>query len=811
MLSNEKMNLRTLISNSNKDKNKKSKKEPPIKKYLLAITSLLSPLSPKASASLQDLLSFEASIETYFTSINAILQKPTDERTPMDIQLIAGYFTYLKEFHQIIKKHYCEKTKEILKKIAGVMNYLYVPSNRLLFRVGDEGKRFFIILNGNVDVLIPKPKVEKITIVEYYRYLAFLIGYNEIELLNKVINDNSTIYPVEIDDPSGYGKINQWSSEAQKKPKRITLKTLFEYLTYEEKEELNQYKHVEIDLKTNDVISKNIWYNYYERKNKTNIINKIEDFQITSKDYINRIMKFKEHSNECKQIIINEDNETEILLTIYEYIMVTKLPTGQKFGDIAVNDPLSRRTASIITSADCHFGFFTKNTYGTLLKEANERSRKGYMIFILSTYVFKGYSIKLLQNRYFHSFVITKCSKCSVILNPGDNNKIFLIKEGTFETGINISMKDITNIIMFYFEKIKNVKEKDEELINIYYDIQKMNKENEKILYNLKQIKELYKFFCSKSYLKISTLDAPDLFGFIDMSYENNENIFSIKCSSHAGEYLTLDRTIYNMLRSTDSNVRHLENKFTYLKNKKLVKRLLDIRKIKIKTFLEHHSVNQVLELEGYESITGRKDSSNKEWSNKKDKMAFPLLRQFLQSASPMRNKIIKKNNNNSCYHKSAHHTNDNIFDNSLNNISPFSCNKNKSTMVDSIAISPISKSSKDIPQSSNGKKNNKKSNTNILNISKGFCFDSPRTKKSQSTLNMLIVSEEKQKKTMKRCCSSIGPKRPRVCIGDYEMQKKENYLNNRKFYLMRNTRDIFLRFKPKIDLKKVKNKIKMK
>ena len=795
MLSNEKNNVKS----PTKDKSKKSKKAPPIKKYLLAITSLLSPISPKASASLQDLLSFEASIDTYFTSITPILQKPMDERTPMDIQLIAGYFTYLKEFHQIIKKPYCETTKEILKKIAGVMNYLYVPNNRLLFRVGDEGKRFFIVLNGCVDVVIPKPKVEKMTIVEYFRYLAFLVGYNEIELLNKVINDNSTTYPVEIDDQGGFGKINQWSSQEQKEPKKITLKKLFEYLTYEEKEEICKYKHVEIDLEKGDVISKNNWYNYYERKTKSNVSNKIEEFPITAKEYIARIKKYKDHISEFKPIIINDDNETEISLTIYEYIMVTKLPTGQKFGDIAVNDPLSRRTASIVTSSDCHLGFFTKSAYLSLLKEANERSRKGYMIFILSTYVFKGYSIKLLQNRYFHSFVITKCAKSCVVLTPGDNTKIFLIKEGTFEMGINISMKELTNVILFYFEKIKNVqKEKDEELINIYYDIQKMNKENEKIMYNLRQIKELSKFFCGKSYLKISSLDAPDLFGFTDMSYENGENIFGIKCTSHLGEYLTLDRTIYNMLRSTDTNVRNLESKFTYLKNKKLVKRLLDIRKIKMKTFLEHHSVNKVLELEGYENITGRQDSLTKELSHKKDRMAFPLLKQFLQSASPNRSKIPKQI---SC-HKSAHHSKNNTFDNSLNNISPFS--KNKSTMADSIAVSPISKSSKDIPQSANYKRK-----TNGLNVSKGFCFDSPRTKKSQSTLNLLLVSDEKQR-TMKRCCSSIGPKRPRVCIGDYEQQKKENYLNNRKFYLMRSTRGIFLRFKPRIDFK-AKLRVKMK
>lgn len=87
-----------------------------------------------------------------------------------------------------MNKHYTDKTKEVFNKIAAFMYYIELPSDRLLFRVGDEGKRFYIILDGSVDVLISKPKKEKLKIAQYYRYLAFLIGYNEIDLLNKVIN-----------------------------------------------------------------------------------------------------------------------------------------------------------------------------------------------------------------------------------------------------------------------------------------------------------------------------------------------------------------------------------------------------------------------------------------------------------------------------------------------------------------------------------------------------------------------------------------------------------------------------------------------
>ena len=837
------------------------KKEPVLKKYILAIKSLLSPVCQKASASLQELLSFEVSIDKYFTSIIQLLQKSQDERTPMDNQLISGYFTYLPDFYQIIKKQYCDKTKEILKKIASVMNFETQKANKLLFRPGDEGRKFYIILNGSVDVLIPKQKIEKITLTQYYRYLAFLIGYNEIEILNKVVNENCSKVSVEIDDLSGFGKIYQWmNSKDSSNSKKISLTKLFSYLSNNEREEFNKLGYIEINPKTKEVISKNIWFNYYEKRGKNSSPIKNEEYPITAIEYINRLKKYKNVPEENLSLpkFLDEDSN-EIPLILYEYIAITRLLRGQKFGDIAVNDPLSRRTASIITTTDCHFGFFSKAAYNTYIKDANERNRKGYMIFIVSTYVFKGYSIKLLQNRYFHSFVITKCNKNHYLLEPGNNNKIFLIKEGMFELGINISLKDVTDVILFYFEKIKisEGREKDEnndkELLNVYHDILKILKENEKFAYNQNQIKELSKFYTSKIYLKISTINAPDLYGFIDMSYVNEDNIFTIKCISHEGEYLSLDRTIYNMIRSSDSSVRKAEKKFSFLKNKKLVKRLIDIRKIKIQTFLEHHPINKILDLDGYDKITNKQEIIENENNGKqRDKIAFPILRQFLQSAVPLKRSQNKKLTTNSvCLNNlngSGVHTNNNTIDsmtkNNVNtntkmskNMSPLN-KKSRENMIEILKdkFFPLSPTTKNPPQEtlilSNKLKKKKKSKNNISSITKQVNFQEfyPFSTKSRSMVNILQISSGKpnnnnnnknsillkeESKTMfqthklSRCSSSLGKKQFNVCIGDYELKKKELYLTNRKCYLMRSTRDIFLRYKKKIDLKKKKLKLK--
>jgi hypothetical protein len=41
----------------------------------------------------------------------------------------------------------------------------------------------------------------------------------------------------------------------------------------------------------------------------------------------------------------------------------------------------------------------------------------------------------------------------------------------------------------------------------------------------------------------------------------------------------------------------------------------------------------------------------------------------------------------------------------------------------------------------------------------------------------------------------------------DYQLKKKRKYIENRKLYLMKNTRDFFLRYKDKLEMKKRKKK----
>ena len=187
-------------------------------------------------------------MDEYFEFILPKIKVKEIIRKPKDNILISYYINYLKEFCKIIRKYYQENTEEQILRITNKLNYIYYPKDRLMFQYGDIGNTFFIILKGSIDILMPKQKIELLSIFEYFRYLALLICYNEKELLIQTLNENAEIFPLEIEDFISYGRIYvPISNSSRKKIIKIQLKTLFCYLTKKEKEKIEEAKLIQFD------------------------------------------------------------------------------------------------------------------------------------------------------------------------------------------------------------------------------------------------------------------------------------------------------------------------------------------------------------------------------------------------------------------------------------------------------------------------------------------------------------------------------------------------------------------------------------
>ncbi len=66
----------------------------------------------------------------------------------------------------------------------------HLKKDEILFRIGDKGEKFFIIIQGIITVLKPKQILKAIPVREYLSILSNLKNSDEIYLYDKMVNAN---------------------------------------------------------------------------------------------------------------------------------------------------------------------------------------------------------------------------------------------------------------------------------------------------------------------------------------------------------------------------------------------------------------------------------------------------------------------------------------------------------------------------------------------------------------------------------------------------------------------------------------------
>ena len=125
-------------------------------------------------------------------------------RNKQEIKIIASYLFFMQDFLKLIKaKGVSEKETILLKDLLTLsdsMIYEKQQKDTVMMRYGEKGSTAYIILNGQVDVLIETSFFKNMGEKTYLYYLANLIKYHEFGLVNLTVNDNFKKFPIEIID-----------------------------------------------------------------------------------------------------------------------------------------------------------------------------------------------------------------------------------------------------------------------------------------------------------------------------------------------------------------------------------------------------------------------------------------------------------------------------------------------------------------------------------------------------------------------------------------------------------------------------------
>lgn len=580
--------------------------------------------------------------ETLFSICLPSFIKNVDERDKNDQILITIFLFQIKNFIKLFKDNMVNVNEKLdvkkfydsLKYISSNIMYSKFNSNRLLMRFGEEGKKFYLLLKGEVAILIPIKKIVNITINEYKRYIALLIIYKEFKLLFDVLKENSSVYDLKLDfieDRANHAEninllqnlnINNVTdfNLPQEKHIKDLVQLLNLYLTEEEKKFYMKYVYNKVG-KFQEEYDDGIFLSQREYISR---INAYSDFDFEDLDIklenLKKMEQIKKEEEEGSLLpsrrssdsfdINNMNLNVQKTFLIYEYHKVTELFSGEMFGDLALSSSTSLRTATIVTITECHFAFLKENIYSQSIKEYNEKKRKNMICYLCNIQLLESISYKSMEKKYINHFVFKMAKKNDIILKENQKNlNIIFFKEGVFEISFRAKINDICNIVNQYYQQLENITKKKNDIDEeISQNIFLMNRQKAKI-------NRLFFNDLDNEYdIKIFLVNAPSILGMgptekevIETLTEKNKKVkikeyysyFEVKCNSLTCEYVLLDKNLFEKeIKVNDKYIKLKVNIFLREFYGKLIRRLLVIRYGKIwNLFIENGITNEQKDL----------------------------------------------------------------------------------------------------------------------------------------------------------------------------------------------------------------------
>ena len=357
---------------------------------------------------------------------------------------------------------------DMMTRLVGQIKYEKKGKNMILFKEGDKGDKFYIILKGEVGILIPQEKNINCCPTEYLKYLIFLYLYQEKSLINKLLLVNretlkfdERIFYALMDGLKFYHFFISYSGTRKayenpieflheeykinnyiRKKNDFSPEQAFHTLNLTNiSEEIYRYyrnlmnnmnsiflTNVKHNVKTSGIFSvssptnlsefgefikehehdkkKLKEYEFFDKLYHVNELNSKDTIICTTEEYIRRINCEKRIKEITSDVRNNiiKINESQIALKYFNYLEVNQLKDKNIFGELALINPNQKRTATIIMKEICHFGVLDKESYEISIKTAQEKSRTRNLLYFTNGFLFKGLTNNYFLNNYFFRF-----------------------------------------------------------------------------------------------------------------------------------------------------------------------------------------------------------------------------------------------------------------------------------------------------------------------------------------------------------------------------------------------------------------------
>lgn len=390
------------------------------------------------------------------------------QRNNESLQHIISYLKSLPSFMNIISKEKNLKISEnLIEQISVHLRHEFIPKNNLVCRYGEKGEKFYIILKGRVNFLIPKPSKCYLNLEEYIVYLMQLRKNNEFELINNLLVQNRISYPIEDDDFDSYilREYERYLKKTGRKIIKSKTKIIPNHLISNKLISLNNDNKEDYmpNIKSIYNINKNVNKEYEKDKkvnNKKmfslNTYKKMEDVveRINHPKYIFNEGPFTGENSPKHYMKSNNVADTQLeskgrkLVNIYNYEEMSSFENGQTFGFIALQSKNSKRAATAIVVEDSNLGVLTKDEYSQFFEIMSNKEKKNLYELLKFYNLITTVSEYKFIKRYYHMFEYIKFHKNNTIMETTRKiNELIVFNSGLFVVNIFMNIPELNELI----------------------------------------------------------------------------------------------------------------------------------------------------------------------------------------------------------------------------------------------------------------------------------------------------------------------------------------------------------------------------
>ena len=369
-----------------------------------------------------------------------------ESRKPDDNIVLRQFLTLYPEFIETLKlKEELSDPKELLLKIATHLKKEEFLRDTIVFYNGQLAKTFYLILEGEVSVLIPVEYNVNITDRELFSYMDLLLQNKEYELIKLILESNSIkLNEDDYKDNIQYMRCKNAIERvlpANIETEEISTLNYIERYNYFKGKSIVTLKDKINELKLdNEKTSKNKKEQKNDnQKNNSKLSNKLIITENNNEKISEKEPSENDSENDNEEIEnVKKDKDfyynREQTFVVWKYYEICKLTKGKCFGELALQKEGKKRNATIITNSDCVFGTLQKEAYQMFVRETMDRARKINVELLLRSKLFKGYPPEKFELHYFNHFKFLKKKKCDYLFwQNTDRDFIYFIKKGEVE------------------------------------------------------------------------------------------------------------------------------------------------------------------------------------------------------------------------------------------------------------------------------------------------------------------------------------------------------------------------------------------